>query len=72
MTLPNPEIPLVYSLHYVQQGRQEWEDDLPPEALGRMKKQEKEKSNLQAQEDFSEKMERMNLAPCRSKLIQKY
>ena len=32
MTLPDPEVPLVYSLHYVQQGRQDWEDELPPEA----------------------------------------
>ena len=47
MTLPDPEVPLVYSLHYAQQGRQEWEDELPPETMGRMKKQEKAKSNLQ-------------------------
>ena len=41
MTLPDPEVPLVYSLHYAQQGRQDWEDELPPETMGRMKKQEK-------------------------------
>ena len=41
MTPPDPEVPLVYSLHYAQQGRQDWEDELPPETLGRMKKQEK-------------------------------
>ena len=29
MTLPAPEVPLVYSLHYAQQGRQDWEDELP-------------------------------------------
>ena len=28
MTLPNPEVPLVYSLRYAQQGRQDWEDEL--------------------------------------------
>ena len=39
MTLPNPEVPLVYSLHYAQQGCQGWEDELPPEEMGRMKKQ---------------------------------
>ena len=28
MTLPDPEVPLVYSLHYAQQGCQDWEDEL--------------------------------------------
>ena len=46
MTPPNPKVPLVVSLHYVQQGRQEWEDELPPEAMGHMKKQEKGNSQL--------------------------
>ena len=54
MTLPNPEVPLVYSLHSAQQGCQDWEDELPPETMGRMKKQEKGKSNLLAEEDFVE------------------
>ena len=72
MTLPNPEVPLVYSLHYSQQGRQDWEDELPPETMGRMKKQEKGKSNLHAEEDFVAKLESMNLDPRLSKLIQKY
>ena len=40
MTLPDAEVPLVYSLHYAEQGRQDWEDELPPEAMGRIKKQE--------------------------------
>ena len=48
MTLPDPVVPLVYSLHYVQQGRQAWEDELTPETMGRMKRQEKGKSNLHA------------------------
>ena len=48
MTLPDYEVPLVYSLHYAQQGRQDWEDELPPETMGRMKKQEKGKINLHA------------------------
>ena len=72
MTLPDLEVPLVYSLHYAQQGRQDWEDELPPETMGRMKKQEKGKSNLHAEEDFFEKLESMNLDPRLSKLIQKY
>ena len=72
MTLPDLEVPLVYSLHYAQQGRHDWEDELPPETMRRMKKQEKGKSNLHAEEDFVEKLERMNLDPRLSKLIQKY
>ena len=72
MTLPDPEVPLVYSLHYAQQGGEDWEDELPPETMGRMKKQEKGKSNLHAEEDFVEKLESMNLDPRLSKLIQKY
>ena len=72
MTLPDPVVPLVCSLHYAQQGRQDWEDELPPETMGRMKKQEKGRSNLHAEEDFVEKLERLNLDPRLRKLIQKY
>ena len=62
MTLPDPETPLVYSLHYAQE-HQDWEDELPPETVGRIKKQDKGKSNLRAEENFSEKVESMNLDP---------
>ena len=72
MTLPDPEVPLVYSLHYAQQGCQDWEDELPPETMGRMKKQGKGKSNLHAEEEFVEKLESMNLYPLLSKPIHKY
>ena len=72
MRLPDPEVPLVYSLHYAQQGRQDWEDELPPETTGCMKKQEKGKSKLHAEKDFVEKLESMNLDPCLSEVIQKY
>ena len=72
MTVCDPEIPLVYSLQYAQQGRQDWEDELTPETMGRMKKQEKGKSNLRAEEDFVDKLESMNLDPRLSKLVQKY
>ena len=72
MTLPDPEVPLVYSLYYAQQGRQDWEDELPPETMGRMKKQEKVKSNLHTEEDFVEKLESINLDRRLSKHIQKY
>ena len=71
MTVPNPEVPVVYSLHYAQQGCQDWEDELLPETMGRMKKQGKQKSKLHAEVHFSEKLESMNLDLCLSKLIQK-
>ena len=41
MTLPDPEVRLVYSLHYAQQGRQDGEDELPPETMRGMRKKEK-------------------------------
>ena len=40
--------------------------------MGRMKKKEKGKRNLHAEEDFSEKLESRNLYPRLSKPIQKY
>ena len=40
MTLPDPEAPLVYSLHYAQEDCQDPGDELPPEIMERMKKQE--------------------------------
>ena len=48
MPLPDPEVSLVYTLQYAQQSRQDWEEELPPETMGRMKKQEKGKGNLHA------------------------
>ena len=72
MTLPDAEVPLVYSLHYAHQGRQDWKDELPPETMGRMRKQVKAKSNLHAKEDFVEELESMNLDSRLSKLNQKY
>ena len=72
MTLPDPEVPLVYSLHYAQQGCKDWEDELPPERMRLMKKQEKGKSNFHAEEDFVETLESINLDHRLSKLIQKY
>ena len=52
---------LVYTLYYVQQGRQDWEDKLSRETMGRMKKHEKGKDNLHAEEDFAERLRRINL-----------
>ena len=40
--------------------------------MGRMKRLEKGKSNLHAEEDVSERLESMNLDPRLSKLIQEY
>ena len=71
MTLPDPKTPLVYSLHYAQE-RQDWEDELRPETVERIKNQEKGMSNLRAEEDFSENVESMNLDPRLTKLIPKY
>ena len=34
MILPDREVPLVYSLHYAQQGRQDCEDELPLKPWG--------------------------------------
>ena len=72
MTLPDREVPLVYSLHYAKQGRQDREDELPPETMGLMKRQEKGNSNLHAEEDCVGKLESMNLDPRLSTLILKY
>ena len=70
MTLPDPETPLVYSLHYAQE-RQDWEDELPPETVERIKKQDKGNSNLRGEEDFPKKVESMNLDPRLTNLIHK-
>ena len=72
MTLPDPEIPPGYSLHHAEQNRQDWEDELPPETMGRKKKQEKGKSHLHAEEHFAEELESVNLDPHLGKLFQKY
>ena len=61
-TLPDPEIPLVYSLHYGQQCPPEWDDGaVPAETADRQKKKEHGKSNLHAEEDFLHKFESLNL-----------
>ena len=52
-TLTDPEILLVYSLHYGQQCSPEWDDgSVPAETADRQKKKELGKSNLNAEEDF--------------------
>ena len=63
-TLPDPEIPLVYSLHYGQQCPPEWDDgSVPAETADQHQKKEHGKSNLHAEEDFLQKFESLNLDP---------
>ena len=61
-TLPDSEIPLVYSLHYGQQCPPEWDDgSVPAETADRQKKKEHGKSTLHAGEDFLQKIQSLNL-----------
>ena len=72
-TLPDPEIPLVYSLHYGQQCSPEWDDgSVPAEIADRQKKKEHGKRNLHAEEDFLQKTESLNLDPRLKKLLLTY
>ena len=72
-TLPDPEIPLVYSLHYGQQCPPEWDDgSVRAETADRQKKKEHGKSNLHAEEDFLQKIESLNLDPRLKKLLLTY
>ena len=72
-TLPDPEVPLVYSLHYGQQSPPEWDDgSVPAETADRQKKKERGKSNFHAEEDFLQKMESLNLDPRLRKLLLTY
>ena len=72
-TLPDPEIPLVYSLHYWQQCSPEWDDgSVPAETADRQKKIEHGKSNLRAEEDLPRKIESLNLDTRLKKLLLTY
>ena len=72
-TLPDPEIPLLYSLHCGQQCPSEWDDGLVrAETADRQKKKEHGKSNLHAGEDFLPKFESFNLDPRLKKLLLTY
>ena len=63
-TLPDPDIPLVYSLHYGQQTSPEWDDgSVPAETADRQNKNERGKSNLHAEEDLQQKIESLNPDP---------
>ena len=72
-TLPDPEIPLVYSLHHGQQCSPEWDDgSVPAETADLQKKKELGKSNLHAEEDFLQQIESLNLDPRLKKLLLTY
>ena len=72
-TLPDPEIPLVYSLRYGQQSSPEWDDgSVPAETANRQKKKEHGKSNLHAEEDPLLEIESLNLDPRLKKLLLTY
>ena len=72
-TLPDPEIPLVYSLHYGQQCSPECNDrSVPAKTADRQKKTERGKSNLHAEEGFEQKIESVNLDPRLKKLLLTY
>ena len=72
-TLPDPEIPLVYSLHYGQQCPPEWEyGSVPAETADLQKEKQHAKSNLLAEEDFLQKIESLNLDTRPNKLLLTY
>ena len=72
-TLPDPEIPLVYSLYYGQQCPPESDDSsVPAETADRQKKKEHGKSNLHLEEDFLQKLKSLHLDPRLKKLLITY
>ena len=72
-TLPDPEIPLVYYLHYGQQCPPEWDDgSVPAETADRQKKKEHGNRNLHAEEEFLQKIESLNLDRRLKKLLLTY
>ena len=72
-TLPDAEIPLVYSLHDGRQCPPEWDDgSVRAETVDRQKKKEHGKSNVHAEEDFLQKIKSLNLDPRLKKLLLTY
>ena len=72
-TLPEPDVPLVYSLHYGQQCPPEWDEgSVPAETADRQKKKEHGKSNLHAEDNFLQKIESLNLDTRLKKLLLTY
>ena len=63
----------MYSLHYWQQCSPEWDDgSVPAETADRQKEKEHAKSNLDAEEDFLQKLQSLNLDPRLKKLLITY
>ena len=72
-TLPDPEVPLVYALHYGQQCSPECDDgSVPAKTADRQEEKEDGKRNLHAQQDFLQKFESLNLDPRLKKLLLTY
>ena len=72
-TLPDLEVPLLYSLHHGQQCSPEWDDrPLPAQTTDRQRKDERGKTNLHEEEYFQRKIESMNLDPRLKKLLLTY
>ena len=72
-TLPDPEIPLVYYLHYEQQCPPEWDDgSVPAETADRQKKKEHGNRKPHAEENFLQKIESLNLDRRLKKLLLTY
>ena len=72
-TMPDPQVPLVYSLHYRQQCSPEWDDrSLAARTADRQKEDEGGKSNLHAEEDFQQNFESLNLDPRLKKRLLTY
>ena len=72
-TLPDPEIPLVYFLHYGQQCPPEWDDgSVSAKTSDRQTKKEHGKSNLHVEEDFLQTIESLHLDPRLKKLLLTY
>ena len=71
--LPDPEITLVYSLHYGHQCPPEWDDgSVPDKTADWQKKKEHVKSNLHAEEDFLQKIESLVVDPRLKKVLLTY
>ena len=72
-TLHDPEVPLVYSLHYGQQCAPEWHDSLLLAGTAYQQKiDERGRSSLHAEEDFQQKIQSLNLDPQLKELLLKY
>ena len=71
--LPDPEIPLVYSLHYGQQFSPEWDDaSVPAETADGQKKKSMVRATSMLLRNILQKIESQNLDPRLKKLLLTY